>query len=107
MISGQYLPKNYNCYVCLKGFENPNDWFEHCQDKSHFQMMVWCGIKSDIQNAHTRSISENVRENDFTKVFEEVNSLEKLEEILEPVDSPEQHISDSEQVVTGPFLPVL
>ena len=89
VISGQYLPKIYNCYVCLKGFDIQNDWFEHCQDKSHFQMLSWCGIKSDVQSAADNTTSD---------IFEAVNSPEKLEEVLEPVDSPEQHISDSEEI---------
>ena len=89
VISGQYLPKNYNCFVCLKGFDNPNEWFEHCQDKSHFQMLSWCGIKSDVQSA-----DNNTSDGD---IFETVNSPEKLEEALEAVDSPEEEqISDSD-----------
>ena len=89
VISGQYLPKNYNCFVCLKGFDNPNEWFEHCQDKSHFQMLSWCGIKSDDQSADNSTSDGDI--------FETVNSPEKLEEALEAVDSPEEEqISDSE-----------
>ena len=89
VISGQYLPKNYNCFVCLKGFDNPNECFEHCQDKSHFQMLSWCGIKSDVQSA-----DNNTSDGD---IFETVNSPEKLEEALEAVDSPEEEqISDSD-----------